>query len=125
MFFLYVEYFEVDEIPPIFLHDETRLYLLGFIFLLLLFNSQVRNNPVTPTSNLLTYTDFVQHDSTVFQSNQTCTAVVRYPADIETCLLFPQLDLNPAWLARREYWGYGYEDRYKRRRQMWAKLPLK
>ena len=54
-----------------------------------------------------------------------CTSLKKYPADIETCDIFPTLELEPDWLERREYWSNQMEDRFQRRKQLWSQVPLK
>jgi len=103
--------------------------VVGALFILL-YSVQLKSdgyNNDTPAATLPTVSTAKQQPN-VGQSEpglDICPAVSQYPAEIQTNLIFPTLDLNPSWVSRREFWSNAYEDRYTRRRQMWSQLPLK
>ena len=44
-------------------------------------------------------------------SHKSCSSLRKYPANIETADMFPNLELEPDWMERREYWGSQMKDR--------------
>ncbi|BET00029.1 Alpha-mann_mid [Nesidiocoris tenuis] len=45
--------------------------------------------------------------------------------DIDTVPRLASFDFQPYWMKSREYWDNNFEKRYKDRRMLWPKLPLK
>jgi len=97
------------------------LISLVCVLFIFLYSAQLRGEPA-PTTSLLASSASPPVTESLRES---CPPLKKFPADIETNALFPSLELEPAWMSRREYWGNGFEDRYTRRRQMWSQLPLK
>jgi len=88
------------------------------ILFILLYSAQLTGEGDTaPTAT--------QPSSQPRRRHENCAEVYKFPADIETSRLFPTLDLEPAWMQRREFWSNAYEDRFTQRKSMWPQLPLR
>lgn len=61
----------------------------------------------------------------VARTHESCTGLLHHRADIETVEVFQELEMQPSWMSRREYWSSEMEDRFQRRKPMWDRLPLR
>ncbi|XP_075213020.1 alpha-Mannosidase class II b [Lycorma delicatula] len=73
--------------------------------------------------------DFLQEatltEADITVNKDTCPYIPIAPADVSTLEQFKNFDFQPYWMKSREYWDNKFEDRYKKRKQDWPKLPLK
>ncbi|XP_039279296.1 alpha-mannosidase 2 [Nilaparvata lugens] len=58
-------------------------------------------------------------------ARDVCPYIHTAAADVKTIEQFNKFDFQPYWMKSREYWDNKFEDRYKRKKQEWPKLPLK
>ena len=87
----------------------------------------------SPASNIVINTEFSVNDTSFLSTStkgeetnhESCEVVLTHVADTDTTDVFQKLEMLPPWMERREYWSNDMEDRFQRRKPMWARLPLK
>uniref|UniRef100_A0A8D9EML1 Alpha-mannosidase n=1 Tax=Cacopsylla melanoneura TaxID=428564 RepID=A0A8D9EML1_9HEMI len=58
-------------------------------------------------------------------NSRTCPDVRVAKTDVDTVEEFAKFNFQPYWLKSREYWDESFEERFKKRKKQWPKLPLK
>ncbi|KAI5733152.1 hypothetical protein M8J76_008325 [Diaphorina citri] len=66
---------------------------------------------------------WVEGDSSV--NSRTCPRVEVAKSDVDTVEEFGKFNFQPYWLKSREYWDESFEERFKKRKKQWPKLPLR